>query len=261
VRDWKVFFQTHQDTLLRLYPGLTLERFVREALEIDGDEEAFLRGIPFAYQLGYTEFAGLDLKVTPDVLIPRPETEYLVELVNERIKLNPDWRRLLDIGTGSGCLGLSLKFRQPHLETWLSDISQPALDVAETNAYHHQLEVKLLRSDLLDQIAGLFDLIVTNPPYIPRSHEAHKQTHEFEPHLALYIEDDQYEFFFTKLFSQAARHLCFGGEFWMEGFSDQLNKLIELAQKSGLRKPEIINDLTGRARYLKASAPLTPLGN
>jgi release factor glutamine methyltransferase len=259
--DWSAFYVTHQKVLEDNYPGLSRERFLREALEIDGSEEDFLNGVPFSYLLGYSEFYGFDFKVTPDVLIPRVETEYLVELVSSEIKKNKQWKRLLDVGCGSGCIGLSLGLLHSQLEIALSDISQKALKVAETNAFHHKISAKLFQSNLLDSVTGLFDVVVSNPPYIPRSStDVHKKTHEFEPSLALYVEDSEYKFFFEKLFSQVARSLTHDGMFFMEGHERHLDELIAVANKSKLQNVRLLKDLSGATRFLFASAPRTPIG-
>jgi len=260
--DWRAFFTTHQQQLTQLYPGLTLERFLREAQEIGGTGEAMLRGVPFAYQLGYAEFTYHRFKVTPDVLIPRPETEQLFELAGEAIKHHPGWRRLLDVGTGSGCLGLSLAHAHPHLAVTLSDVSPEALKVAEENAkalgLHH---VQLIHSDLLAAVVGLYDVIVSNPPYIPSdAGGVHPMTHQFEPHLALYVEPAKYQKFFARLFDQVARHLSADGMFFMEGHEDTLADCADWAKAARLTRVEVKTDLAGRPRFLIAHAPRAPIG-
>ncbi len=260
--DWRAFFTQHRSTLESHYPGLTPHRFLREAEEIGGDGAAFLMGVPFAYQLGYAEFVHHKFTVTPDVLIPRSETEQLFELVDQAIKNHPAWRRLVDVGTGSGCLGLSLAHAHPMLSATLADISPAALAVAKENARKLGLHSVLFsEGDLLKDIVGLFDIIVTNPPYIPRSAQGvHAMTDRHEPHLALYVEDTQYEAFFMRLFDQSARRLTSDGMFFMEGHEDRLVECVQWAKAAKLTQVQIHKDLTGRLRFLTAQAPRAPLG-
>jgi release factor glutamine methyltransferase len=260
--DWRAFFDQHRSILESHYPGLTVTRFLREAQEIGGDGAAFLAGVPFAYQLGYAEFVDHKFTVTTDVLIPRPETEQLFELVDQAIKNHPAWRRLVDVGTGSGCLGLSLAHAHPMLSASLADISPEALLVAKGNARNLGLHsVTFQQSDLLKEIVGLFDVIVTNPPYIPRSAQGvHAMTERHEPHLALYVEDAQYETFFKRLFDQSARRLTSDGMFFMEGHEDRLTECAQWAKTAKLTQVQVLNDLTGRPRFLTAQAPRVPVG-
>ncbi|MBY0518618.1 MAG: peptide chain release factor N(5)-glutamine methyltransferase [Bacteriovoracaceae bacterium] len=259
--DWRAFYLKHKETLESHYPGLTKERFLREAEEIDDDGESFLKGVPFVYQLGYCEFAGFNFRITEDVLIPRPETEQLFELVSLEIKKHDSWKRIIDVGAGSGCLGLSLAKTFPYLQLSMSDISEEALLVAETNAYHLGVQTNILRSDLFQKITGLFDIIVSNPPYIPKSSKTvHPQTHEYEPHVALYVEDSEYEKFFTRLFSDVARHITADGMFFMEGHEEKLQDCLGWAKKCKLQDVQVLKDWAGVDRFLVAHAPKAPIG-
>jgi release factor glutamine methyltransferase len=254
---WTDFFHTHRQTLEANYPGLNLQRFLREAEEIGGDGKPFLEGIPFAYQLGYAEFAGHKFKVTPDVLIPRPETEGLYELVLKNWR--PSWKRLVDVCTGSGCLGISLA-KARSLQPLLTDLSPAALVAAEQNAAALGIAAELREGDLLEPVVGLWDVIVCNPPYIPRSAPGVHPCTRFEPALALYVEDQAYEAFFRRLFHQAARRLSSGGMFFMEGHEDWLEVGRSWAEGEGLGDVRLETDLTQRLRYLSASASTKPIG-
>ncbi len=260
--DWRSFFEEHQTLLEQNYPGLTLSRFLREAGEIGGDGEAFLRGIPFAYLLGYAEFGPIKLKVTPDTLIPRPETEQLYELVCAELSAHPHWRRAVDVGTGPGTLGLALAKTFPKLQLTLTDVSEAALAVCRENvALLGPKDVRVLESDLLAEVVGLFDLIVSNPPYIPASSRGvHPKTHEFEPHLALYLGDEEYDAFFQRFFHQVARRLTQEGSFFMEGHEDRLDELARIADAERLTSVSVLRDLSGRKRFLRARAPRVPIG-
>ena len=151
------------------------------------------RGCPTQYITGHQEFWGLDFIVTPAVLIPRPETEHLVETVLELAQRRwPDEKlRLIDIGTGSGCIALALANELPHAEIHACDISLPALEVAKINAARLGLEqrVQFRHSDLLSAYTGeKFDLVISNPPYVGESEadKVQKQVREFEPRTAVF---------------------------------------------------------------------------
>jgi release factor glutamine methyltransferase len=261
--NWRSFFEEHRVLLQDNYPGLTLERFLREAQEIGGDGTELLKGTPFAYLLGYAEFAHIKLKVTPDVLIPRIETELLFEKLSNIIKKNPQWKRLIDLGTGPGTLGLALKHQHKDLHVTLTDIAPEALKLAQDNANSLGLAVTTLESDLWQKITGLFDVIVSNPPYIPSSlaqKSVHQKTHQFEPHLALYVDDSQYETFFRRLFHGVARHITADGVFMMEGHEDKMQLCAQWAKEEKLTEVKIEQDLAGRERFLVAFAPRAPMG-
>lgn len=261
--DWRSFFEEHRAVLEANYPGLTLSRFLREAQEIGGDGAAFLAGTPFAYLLGYAEFAHIKLRVTPDVLIPRLETELLFEHVLEALRRNPQWKRLIDIGTGPGTLGLALKQQVPRLQLTLTDVSSKALALARENANELGVAAQLIESDLWEKVTGLYDVIVSNPPYIPKSEAlktVHAKTHQFEPHLALYVDDAQYEAFFRRLFHGVARHITADGAFFMEGHEAMLERCVGWAHAEKLTQVRVEPDLTGRPRFLRASAPRAPIG-
>ena len=144
-------------------------------------------GVPLPYLLGQWEFFGLKFSVTPDVLIPRPETELMVEHALRWLEAHPDCRRIADIGTGSGCIAISLAVHVPDLQVWACDISPAALQVARTNAYHHGVAAKIIftKSDLLAETNGPFDLICANLPYIPTETLHDLAVYGREPTIAL----------------------------------------------------------------------------
>ena len=149
------------------HPEATLSEAQEEALR--AAMERLQAGEPLPYVLGHWEFFGLDFSVTSDVLIPRPETELLVESALEWLQANPQRRRALDVGAGSGCIAVSLAARTPDLHIIASDISWPALLIARQNAARHGLErrIWLVQADLVSALCGPFDLICANLPYIP----------------------------------------------------------------------------------------------
>ena len=207
-----------------------------------------------AYLLGFSEFYGQRFFINDDVLIPRPETELLVDMIVNECKGNI--KRVLDVGTGSGVIILSLLGSGVGESGVGVDLSHAALKVAQINAdrlrLHHKIEFKL--SDRLEKVEGKFDLIVSNPPYIKKSTQkklVHKNVDSFEPHIALYLDDEAYSDWFKLFFSQVAKHL--EGTFFMEGHEDELISLLPLLENLGFENFVILNDLTGRSRFLKAN--------
>jgi release factor glutamine methyltransferase len=192
---------------------------------------------PIQYITGQQEFFGLALKVTPATLIPRPETEHLVEAVLERLPTDRPLR-LLDIGTGTGAIALALAAHLPHAQVTALDLSAEALEVARENATAHHLEARVdfLLSDLLTGLplkdqAAAFDAIVSNPPYIPESDRAelHPQVRDFEPAQALFAGSRGLDIY-RRLIPQAYAALKPGGWLALEighGQRDELAILLE----------------------------------
>jgi len=152
------------------------------------------RGVPAQYITGHQEFWGLDLIVSPAVLIPRPETEHVIETVLERNRprgSSGDFRRIVDVGTGSGAIALALAIELPQAEIHATDISPAALEIARANAARHQLEARIHfhETNLLQGLPpGVFDLVVSNPPYVGESEEDQVQleVRRFEPRTAVF---------------------------------------------------------------------------
>ena len=162
------------------------------AEEISGYETALgerIRGVPAQYITGHQEFWGMDLIVNPSVLIPRPETEHVVETVLRRAARDRDIR-IVDVGTGSGCIALALAKELPLAEVHATDISSSALEVARANAARHQLEkrIQFHHSDLLQGLDSPFDFVVSNPPYVGESEadEVQLEVRKFEPRNAVF---------------------------------------------------------------------------
>ncbi len=251
---WPEFFAHHRAVLQSHYPGLTLERFLREAEEIGGDGQAFLEGIPFAYLLGYAEFYGLKFKVDPRVLIPRSETELLTEKSIDWMKRQGRPLKVVDLCTGSGCIGLTIAHHFPDAQVWLADISVEALTLAGENADLLAPQVNVVQSNLLQDVLGKFDLIVCNPPYIPlseRGKSVHQQVDRYEPALALYLLDEDYEEFFRKLFAQLRIRLAPGGVFLMEGQPERLEDCALWAREQGFKQVTTEQDWGQRVRFLR----------
>jgi release factor glutamine methyltransferase len=216
---------------------------------------------PIQYITGQQEFYGLALNVTPAVLIPRPETEHLVEAV---LKLLPANRplKIADIGTGSGAIAIALAIHLPQAEITALDISTEALAVAATNARRHNVasRIQFLRSDLLTDLnheAGTFDAIVSNPPYIPSTDRTtlHPQVRDHEPPTALFAGEDGLDIY-KRLITQAWSALTPNGLLALEiGYSQQTDLINLLTDWHNI---SFINDLQQIPRVALARRPTVP---
>jgi release factor glutamine methyltransferase len=219
------------------------------------------RGCPTQYITGHQEFWGLDLLVSPAVLIPRPETEHVVEAVLELVKEyqfdGPGRLRLLDVGTGSGCIALALASELPHAEIHACDISEEALEIARINAARLALGGKVLfrKSDLVSVYAGeRFDFVISNPPYVGEAEadKVQKQVREFEPQIAVFAGHEGMDVY-RRLIPQAQKALRPGGWFIAEiGFSEEA-KVRELL--TGWKDVQVTADLQGIPRVVAARKP------
>jgi release factor glutamine methyltransferase len=219
------------------------------------------RGCPTQYITGHQEFWGLDLLVSPAVLIPRPETEHVVEtvleLVNEYHHDGPGRLRMLDVGTGSGCIALALASELPHTELHACDISEEALEIARVNGARLALGGKVLfrKSDLLSIYGGQkFDFVISNPPYVgdADADKVQRQVREFEPRIAVFSGQESLAIY-RKLVPQAYDHLQPGGWFVAEiGFSEE-SRLRDLF--SGWSDVQVTADLQGIPRVIAARKP------
>jgi release factor glutamine methyltransferase len=216
------------------------------------------RGCPTQYITGHQEFWGLDLLVSPAVLIPRPETEHVVETVLELVKEypfdGPERLKLVDVGTGSGCIALALASEMPHAEIHACDISEEALEIARINAARLALGGKVLfrKSDLLSVYAGeKFDFVISNPPYVGEADadKVQKQVREFEPKIAVFSGCEGMEIY-RRLIPQAHERLRPGGWFVAEiGYSEE-EKVRNLL--AGWAEIQITPDLQGVPRVIAA---------
>ena len=220
------------------------------------------RGCPTQYITGHQEFWGLDLLVSPAVLIPRPETEHVVETVLELVKEyrfdGPGRLKLVDVGTGSGCIALALASELPHAEIHACDISEEALEIARVNAARLALGGRVLfrKSDLLAVYAGeQFDFVISNPPYVGEADvdKVQKQVREFEPKIAVFSGREGMDVY-RKLVPQANEHLRPGGWLVAEiGYSEEA-KVRELLD--GWEDVQVTADLQGIPRVVAARKSL-----
>lgn len=207
----------------------------------DARLELRLNRTPIAYIIGHKEFYGRQFHVTPATLIPRPESEAIIELLKKHNPHNQSLlkepvRRLVDVGTGSGCLGITAKLELPELEVTLIDISQHALVVASANAKALQANVHTLKSDLLAKYPFSADYIVANLPYVDPAWERSPET-SYEPALALFADNNGLQLI-DKLLSQAPAHLTPNGLVFIEADLRQHAAIIAVAKDSGLTHVE-----------------------
>lgn len=257
------FFLRHIRTLHHHYPGLKCSRLLDEfklllesnTLSFDVLSEQLLQGIPLAYISGQSYFYNQFLKIRPGVLIPRYESEILVEKALEFLKTCSTPIKMIDVGTGPGTLLAAIlkEFNPPHLKSWASDLDTLALELARENLQDY--EVTFIQADRLQGIDEKFDLIISNPPYIKKNldrESVHHQVLKYEPELALFLDDLEYDDWFESFFKQVAPRLNAGGLFIMEGHEDHLEGLKTQSSSCDLVDVELLKDLTGRWRFLLA---------
>ena len=216
-------------------------------------------GEPIQYILGYTEFYGLTFKVNSSVLIPRPETEELVEWIISSVGSSELAVGLfLDIGTGSGCIPISLKKNLPDAEVSAIDISPEALQTAKENAELNKVVVNFIQDDILNPKSEIlnskFEIIISNPPYVTLEDKKlmHANVTDFEPHTALFVPEDDPLIFYKAIADFAANHLEKGGLLFLEineSYGEQIVKLLNGKQFINI---ELRKDMSGKDRMIKA---------
>jgi release factor glutamine methyltransferase len=214
------------------------------------------RGEPIQYITGETEFYGLPFCVTPDVLIPRPETEHLADKVIE-LAARFEQPRIVDVGTGSGAIAVALAHKLPHAQITATDISSRALAVAGKNAKRNGVDLRFLTGDLLAPVAGeRFEIVVSNPPYVPNGDRAtlSVEVREYEPELALFAGDDGLDVY-RRLIPTAFDALVPGGFVALEIGYGQSKAITELLAGSGFAQIEFVPDLQNIPRVACAQRP------
>lgn len=206
-----------------------------------------VENIPVQYILGYTYFYSLKFVVNKNVLIPRNDTEVLVE---EVLKYNFKNLKLVDIGTGSGCIAISLKKNNPTLEIDAIDISKEALEVAKENAKINNVKINFIENDLLLNLDNEYDIIVSNPPYIASSDFVSEEVLMNEPHLALFASNDGM-YFYDKILSESLKCLKNGGIIFFEIGYNQKEKIIKIIKKYyPLAEIIVLKDYNGNDRVV-----------
>lgn len=221
-------------------------------------EDALLRLLkhePIQYIIGETEFFGLKFKVNKNVLIPRPETEELVHWILEDLKsLKKEGLSILDIGTGSGCIAISLAKKLPNARVSAIDISEGALEIARSNAKMNDVEIDFILQDILKsaELSEKYDLIVSNPPYVREleKKEMHRNVLENEPEMALYVKDLEPLIFYQKITKLAETGLNLGGSLYFEINQFLGKETAEVLSSSGF-KSFSGKDIFGNDRMLK----------
>ncbi|MEZ5044254.1 MAG: peptide chain release factor N(5)-glutamine methyltransferase [Saprospiraceae bacterium] len=210
---------------------------------------------PLQHILGVADFFGLKFKVSPAVLIPRPETEELVDWILE-IGKHENWVTGLDIGTGSGCIPIVLQSKRPDWQLSGLDVSKEALAMAQLNADNNKVDITWLNVDILQEASwpqlGTFDFIVSNPPYIPHQERAlmPAQVLDYEPTIALFVDDEDPLLFYREIGRFALRHLKAGGYLFFELNEFNAEKVVELLTEQGYEHIQLQQDLQGKNRML-----------
>ena len=212
--------------------------------------------IPVQYVLGKTSFCGLDFKVNEHVLIPRPETEELVDwIVRDSESDSPP--KIIDIGTGSGCIAISLAKKISNSDVFAVDISEKALELAKLNSEINKVAVTFINQNILSvtNFADKFDIIVSNPPYVRELEKAEikKNVLENEPHLALFVSDDDALLFYRKIAELAIDALNENGNLYFEINQYLGDETCEMLRQKGFSNVELRQDIYGNNRMIKAS--------
>lgn len=244
--------------------GATDQLSADDTLRLDTAVRRIEQGEPLQHVLGYADFCGNHFGVNASVLIPRPETEWLVDegerLINGASNAAPSApKRILDIGTGSGCIAISLKLRlgEAYVEAW--DISEEALRTAESNAKALKAEVAFCKRDALraEESVAPWDLIVSNPPYICDSERAAMDDNVLlhEPHTALFVPDDDPLRFYRAIARYALRSLSNGGSLLFECNTRYAEATGKMMREMGFEDVTVNDDCFGLPRFVKGSCP------
>lgn len=226
---------------------------------MDAVAKRLLRGEPVQYVLGAADFCGRSFAVTPDVLIPRPETEELAGMAAEATR-SVRASRILDIGTGSGCIAITLAKEAPASRVTAIDISSAAIRVAKKNAQRWGVQITFEETDVLraseEEANGIememYDIIVSNPPYVCRSERAEMSVNvrDYEPDKALFVPDADPLVFCRAIARVALRRLSAGGRVFVEINSRFGKEASELFRRAGFRDVEIRKDMQGLDRFV-----------
>ncbi len=222
--------------------------------------KALKANIPIQYILGETDFFGMSFNVNKNVLIPRPETEELVEwIINEASKKSKKELNILDIGTGSGCIAISLARNIPNAKIYALDVSEDALEIAKINAKGNNVNVEFIKANILTCeyetiFADLkFDIIVSNPPYVRNLEKELMQPNvlENEPHLALFVEDDNPLIFYKSIADFSSKNLMKDGSLFFEINEYLGGEMIQLLNNSNFKEIQLKQDFLKKDRMIK----------
>ncbi|WP_299890531.1 peptide chain release factor N(5)-glutamine methyltransferase [uncultured Lacinutrix sp.] len=245
---------------LALDTGITITKVEQDIVFQALDE--LKREIPIQYIIGETEFYGLPFKVNTHTLIPRPETEELVALIVGNYK-NIEKLNVIDIGTGSGCIAVSLAKNIENAKVYALDISEEALKIAKQNAELNAVDITFIENSILDShdfeidLVHKFDVIVSNPPYVRNleKEEIKNNVLNNEPHLALFVDDNNPLIFYKAITEFAIEKLKPRGELYFEINEYLGNETKTLVESYGFNNVKVIKDMFGRDRMLIATKP------
>ncbi|MFT7898933.1 peptide chain release factor N(5)-glutamine methyltransferase [Tenacibaculum ascidiaceicola] len=240
---------------LILQPNIEISSDIKELL--DKALERLKKEEPIQYILGETEFYGLPFKVNKNTLIPRPETEELVEWIIKEVKKKQELLSILDIGTGTGCIPISLKKYLPNTNVSAIDISEEAIQMAKQNAKLNEVDISFTKQDILktEVLSGMFDIIISNPPYVRELEKVEIKNNVLknEPHLALFVKDDNPLLFYKKIADLAKNNLTKNGLLFFEINQYLGAETVEMLKNKGFTQIELQKDIFGNDRMIKAS--------
>ena len=214
-----------------------------------------LAGEPVQYVTGIARFNDLLLKVSPAVLIPRPETEELVQKISTSLPKEKTIR-IWDIGTGSGCIAIALAKQFPHAEVIAFDVSGEALQIAKENAESNGAKVTFVHDDVLNPTSSYFnqpvDLVVSNPPYVCDSERASMEANvlDWEPEKALFVPNDDPLRFYRQILALAKKQLNSDGQVWFEINERMGEEMLSLCRQIGFSNAEVLEDFAGKSRFI-----------
>ena len=278
IKQYKIFFQ---EQLESIYDASEVESFfyiilenknklkrIDLALNVDlefSENEIELwndildklkKEIPIQYILGTTHFYDLEFEVNPNVLIPRPETEELIDWIIKENSANTNLK-ILDIGTGSGCIAISLAKNMKNAKVSALDVSIKALATAQKNAVKNNVNINFIHKNILEtnDLNQEFDIIVSNPPYVRNleKHEIHNNVLNNEPHLALFVEDDNALIFYKKIAELAQINLAQNGQLFFEINQYLGYETKNLLEKMNFKNIELRQDIYGNDRMIKCN--------
>ena len=232
------------------YSRLEAEELLRVSNNIEEDYKKLLNKYPIQYLIGYVNFYGYKIYVNEDVLIPRYETEFLVEKTIKYYKeVFNNKVNILDIGTGSGAISIALK-KKIDCDVTACDISKKALETAKNNAKSNNVDINFIESDIFNNINDKYDIIISNPPYIANNEEVDYSVDKYEPHLALYAKDNGL-YFYKEIIKNASNYLNDKFIIAFEIGYQQAEDIIKIVDNNFIDVKTIIEkDLSGKDRYL-----------
>ena len=231
-----------------------------QVIQFKNAELRLLNNEPIQYIINEAWFYGLKFYVDQNVLIPRPETEELIECIISNLKFPIDSLKILDIGSGSGCIPVALKRKLRKAEVWSCDVSEKALAVAKRNAVTLGAEINFLYLNFLNDKETVnlpsFDIIVSNPPYVPERDKSTMQPNvlNYEPHTALFVPDNDALIFYKAIAAFAKKHLNKNGSIFLEIHEEYGNAVKDLFLDEGFLSVEIKKDMQGKDRIAYISS-------